>query len=275
MSISFNEEYFEELERSPRWSVDRESGHSGEREFCVLWDQANAFVLAMQQAYFPGVQASVVQRINVEPFVANPREKQIVNLLTDMNEHEFARVTIQYSAQSGNGTREQQNDGTYISYRQGTTVEFQTVPSRSLVWDDNSEPVSPDAYSAMPISKTDHVLTWSEVANPPLALISSMKGKVNQGRITIPKIGLEVGVEQLYFESAESSTKIDASGDELWEFTYTLKEVKPSAFGADGEDVGWNHQYRDDPAGWVKVKDKDSGQYTFATADLSLLFEQA
>lgn len=271
MSIEFSFE-FEEQENSPRWTLDRDSGISGEREFKVPWGNAAEFVVGMTNSYFPGFNAARARNFSVKPFIPRLEQKTLTNLLTDINSHEFARVIVQYASLDNNSTREEQPDGTFISYRQGTTVEFQTVPSRSLAWDDNDEPVSPDAYAAIPISKTDHVITWSEVENPPFALISSAKGKVNSEAIEIPVIGLDVGAEQLFFESAESSSKINASGATLWEFTYTLKEIKPSNFG--GEDIGWNHQFRDDPAGWVKVKDAENGNYTFATADLSALFTQ-
>jgi len=271
MAISFGFEV-NEMENSPRWSLDRSSGVSGEREFRVAWANATDFVVAMTNSYFPGFSAAQASHFDVKPFVPKPDEKTLSNFLTDINTHEWARVTIQYASQTDNGTREEQPDGTFISYRQGTSVQYQTVPSRSLVWDDNDEIVSPEAYPVMPISETDHVITWSEVDSPPWAFISSAKGKVNASPYDIPVIGLSVAAEQLLFESAETNAKIDAEGNAKWELTYTLKERKPTNYGA--SDVGWNHQFRDDPAGWVKVKDKENDNYTFATADISAIFTQ-
>jgi len=271
MSIGFSFQ-FEEQENSPRWSLDRDSGISGEREFKVPWGNATEFVVGMTNGYFPGFPAALAKNFSIKPFVSKPDQKTLTNLLTDINTHEWARVVVSYASVDSTGTREEQPDGTFISYRQGTSVQYQTVPSRSLVWDDNDAIVSPEAYPVMPISETDHVITWSEVDNPPWAFISSAKGKVNSASYDIPVIGLSVAAEQLLFESAETNAKIDAEGNAKWELTYTLKERKPTNYGA--SDVGWNHQFRDDPAGWVKVKDKENDNYTFATADLSAIFTQ-
>lgn len=272
MSISFGFEV-NEMENSPRWSLDRSSGVSGEREFRVPWENATDFVVAMTNSYFPGFSAARASHFDVKPFVPKPDEKTLSNFLTDINTHEWARVTIQYASQTDSGTREEQDDGTFISYRQGTSVEYQTIPSRSLVWEDNTDQVvSPEAYPVLPISVTDHVVTWSEVPSPPWDFISNGKGKVNSNSFDIPVIGLSVSAEQLLFESAETSAKIDANGNSIWELTYTLKERQVSGFGA--SDAGWNHQFRDDPAGWVKVQDKDSGEPPFASTDLSAIFQQ-
>lgn len=271
MSVTFGFTV-EELESSPDESFDETGGVSNTRRFKVPWASRWAFVNGMRRAHYPGFTAVLAEKFRIKPFVNNPANQTITDLTATLNAHDYAEVQVQYTSVE-NATREEQPDGTYLSYRQSSTVEFQTVPSRALKWSSDSALVAPDAHATIMIPITTHVLTWSDVQNPPWELISAARGKLNSQAYAVPVIGLNVEAEGLLFNSCETSGKFSVSGNTEWELTIELIEKQITAFSDGATVYGWNHQFRDDTNGWDKPVD-DSGNLTFQTTDFSNLFSQ-
>jgi len=258
------------MEGSPAEKLNASSGFSASRQFLVPWNQRIDFAVAMTRAQYPGASAVRAEDITINPFDGKC-EATITDFEAHLNAYDFAVVSIQYSSvQSAN--QEQQADGTYLSYRQSLSAEFLTIPSRALVWDDNDEPVSPDTHGAVLIPRTEHVLTWNDVPSPNWATLSDLRGHVNTSAVTIPVIGLSAPAETLLFKGAEIGAKISSSGAIQYDLTITLSEKKIKAYS--DTVYGWNHAYRDDPAGWHKPVNSD-GETSYPTGSLLTLLTQA
>lgn len=259
----------QELENSPKESFSEDKGAANVRTFKVPYADRWTFVTGMRRVQYPGMSAVLAESFDIQPYVPNP-SGTIVNIDQDLTSHDYAQVAVKYNQIGDNSTKEEQPDGTYLSYRQAQQIEFQTIPTRGLVWESDSILVAPDAFATIPIPVTTHTLTWSEVATPPWNLLSEIKGKVNDAAYSIPIIGLNVAAEGLFFESSESTAKVSVSGDAEWELSITMIEKQITAYG--GLSYGWNHQYRDEE-GWDRPVDR-SGNPTFELSSFSSIFTQ-
>lgn len=244
-----------------------QGGFRATRRFRVPFSHHVAFMAEMIGRPFPGYAAVRCVECSVEP-QTDKIGGDVDDPTSEMATFDDCIVTCNYESMQA----EDNEDGTFFTYRQTLGAEFLTIPSRALKWADNSKPVSPDAHGALLIPKTEHQVTWHKVQSPNWAVLSSLRGKVNSGSMNIPVIGLSCPAETLLFEGAETSIQVDASGNGLWEVTIRLSEKKINGLG--GAAYGWNHTYRDDPPGWVKPVD-GSGNPTYAVADLTALFTQA
>lgn len=269
MSLTFGFD-FEELGDSPSERVTIDDGVSAVRRFKVPWQYRWAFAGGLLMSQYPGFFAVRCDSISIDPFIDD-----VTGTVTDLENHlpayDAALIVASYSG-TKTATREDRADGTYITYQQNQTAEFFTVPSRALFWEDNSEQLPPDANAAILIPRGEHVITWHDVESPNWAVLSNLRGRVNDSTYNIPAIGLQAPEETLLYMGSRTSAKVSTSGQTQWEVSITLSEKKISSYT--GSVYGWNHTYRDKPAGWVRAVN-DSGDPSFQTADLGSLFNQA
>lgn len=249
-------------------SISLQGGFRAVRRFRVAYANHIGFMSAIIGTQFPGYSAVRCTGCDVEP-QTDLISGDVEDPSTDLEVYDSVFVSAVYESLQA---EESSGDGTLFTYRQSLSAEFLTVPSRALRWSDNDKPVSPDAHGAILIPKTEHNITWHKVASPNWSVLSGLRGKVNSGSISIPVIGLSCPTETLLFEGADTSIQVAADGSGLWQVTVKLTEKKINGLG--GSAYGWNHAYRDNPAGWVRPKNS-SGDYNYATADFSSLFVQA
>lgn len=283
---------FTELQGSPREKVSLESGLAATREFRVPWSQRFAFVQGMlfgsgagniYPAAYPGLPALLCVDAEIKPESKGaPVDQDIDDPETAVNAYAWARITLNYTSVRA-AARQEQVDGTYVTYDSSGTAEFLTVASRKLRWFDTGKEVSPDAHGAILIPTTRHTLTWHGVASPPWAVMQGLRGRVNSEAFAIPVLGINAYPETLLFEAYDTSVKSDAAGAARWDISYNLVERTIIQFLPDDSTqvYGWNHSFRDDPddgIGWVRTVargDDNVNRHPYRRGDLTALFVQA
>lgn len=255
---------FEELEGSPEEEFSIAAGFTARRLFKVPYSARWTFAQGMALSAYPGFPTCRVTRIAPKPY-----HDDIGGTITDpslqLPSYQFAEVECNYSIVQA------QPDGSYLSYRKSGSAEFLTLPSRALKWEDNNEPVAPDAHAAILLPKSDHEIIWHRVQYPNWGLLDASIGKVNSIPFAIPVIGLVCPFETLMFLGYQVSTNLSPQGDMTWELALSFSSKRVSAFG--GADYGWNHVYRDDPPGWQRPLSND-GHPSYALMNLAALFVQ-
>lgn len=268
---------FKELGGSPTEEYSRE-GFLGHRELLVAWADRDALVRELLgesggvpgiPLHYPGKSPCLVTRIRVEPFDPdNPDDQELTSLTEGLNAYpdSFAKVAVDYEYVVDED--EDKEPGTFLSWKIRASAQFATIPGRAARWEDApAVPVPDDVNVNLLIPTAEHLITWRRVADPPWAAMSDLLGCVNHAAF------LGKAAETMLFEGYDADKEfqyIAELGDplEFWRIEYRFRE---RAVKAAGGIVGWNHEYREKPAGWARLI-KGDGQPLYKTADLSPLF---
>ena len=276
MSVTFHE-----IAGSP---VEQYSaaGFSARREFIIAWNDRDAFAAEilglasdytqMERVGYPGKASVFATGIRYEPLDPTAVDtKTLDDIATELNSYgkAFARALVDYRT-IGDNDRDDgpvNEPGTYLTYRMLFATEYQPMTARGWDWEDDPTVPTPDDLNiGIRIPITEHHLTWHQVINPPWATINAIQGTVNQNEF----LGCAPGT--LLFEGADANKLYGGGFDEgpsafTWQIRYVFRQ---RAIKHEGRSYGWNHVYRERPAGWVRVVSNDS--YLYDTADHALLF---
>jgi hypothetical protein len=214
-------------------------------------------------------------RLRYEPFDPDcPDQKTLAALAEGLNSYSgsFAKAIVDYrTVNLRDRTDGPDNEiGTHLTYRMRFAAECQPIPARGWQWSDDASIPPPDDLGLVKlIPVTEHHLTWHQVVNPPWQAIHALQGKVNAGEF------LGCPEATLLFEGAEAN-KLFRAGFEsgpsefCWQIHYVFRErsVKHG-----GQVYGWNHFYREKPAGWVELT--NGADRVYDLADLATLFQSA
>jgi len=146
------------------------------------------------------------------------------------------------------------------------------VPARATGWEDShsseedDRPVPPeDLQNRILIPLTDYQIEWDWLTNPPRDKLRNFLGKSNSNTF----LGCEP--ETLMCEGADISPSFRPALDPR---CYSVNVVlKQRRINDDGTIRGWNHEYREDPAGWQKIV-LANGELRYPTIDFDAMFEQ-
>ncbi|MBN2218332.1 MAG: hypothetical protein JW719_13230 [Pirellulales bacterium] len=274
---------FRELGGSPREQYDA-NGFSARRELLVAWEDRDAMaveILGEAAQYggnswttYPGKPSVFAVSIRYEPVDADrPDRQELASLTQGLNSYSgsFAKAIVTYETinELDRDDGPDNEDGTQISYRMKHAAEYREIGPGGWSWVDTSDPLPSDRPLARWMPMTEHHLTWRKVVNPPWATIHALQGTVNDGDF----LGCPAGT--LLFEGAEAS-KLYAGDFEsgaspfCWEIKYLFRECSVKHGGGV---YGWNHLYREDPAGWVEATNGSAKLYD--QADFNTLFQSA
>lgn len=275
---------FKELGGSPveQYGLD---GFSATRKFLIAWEDRDDFaaeVLGRATEHgsttwinYPDKETVFAVRLRYEPFDPdNPDAQTIADLTQGLNSYgnSFAQATVDYKTINPQDRPDGPDNeaGTHLTYLMRYAAEYQPIPPRGWTWEDAPSVPAPEDLSLVKvIPVTEHHLTWHQVIHPPWDLIHTLQGKVNSAEF----LGCPQGT--LLFEGAEAN-KLFRAGFESgpsefsWQIHYLFRErsVKHA-----GQVYGWNHFYREDPAGWVELTNGSGGLYDLA--DFLPLFQSS
>jgi hypothetical protein len=142
-----------------------------------------------------------------------------------------------------------------------------TIRPGGWQWQDNSQAISTyyKLYKRIPV--TVHNLTWHNVIHPPWDTIHQLQGTINNA------VFLGCPADTVLFDGAEAEKTFRAGfkpGESpvCWKIKYIFRErsIKHS-----GSIYGWNHIYRESPAGWVEINNGSDKLYD--SANHMLLFQ--
>lgn len=273
---------FEEHEESPIESGNRDGDFQFTRIFVTAWDDRWAFVngiftggpIGLPMVYGPGFPGVFADTFSIDKIAPNPVNATINDPQYQALTHNGqAKITIGYKPMVPT------DNGALISYEMQEQGEFVTVPSRGLNWVSDNAPLPADVNAAYATTTTRHVVTWSQVVNPPWQVLSDCINKVNSVPFYIPitKTWMETGT--LLFAEKSASISLNTLGRTTWKLTLTFLEKAQTSWSGTGRSAlgntgltvyGWNWQWRDD------VGDYDipmaNGYATFQATDLNRIF---
>ncbi|MFH1923739.1 MAG: hypothetical protein ABIP48_28090 [Planctomycetota bacterium] len=275
---------FKELGGSPveQYGLD---GFIARREFLIAWEDRDAFAVEVMgrasehggsvSVHYPGKTSVFAVKLRYEPFDPdNPDSKALAELTEGLNSYtgSFAKAVVDYKTINSRDRDDGPDPerGTHLTYRMRFAAEYQPIPARGWTWtDDPSIPAPDDLNLVKLIPVTEHHRTWHPVINPPWQEMHALQGKANAGEF------LGCPEATLLFEGVEAN-KLYRAGLETgpsefcWQIHYVFRErsVKHG-----GQVYGWNHFYREKPAGWYEVTNGTHRLYDLA--DFATLFQSA
>ncbi len=272
---------FQELGGSPheKYTLD---GFSATRQFLVPWEYRTEFVQAVfgnstqslseRRLVYPGRTDVFATTLNIEPLEPDMiGVRTLANLKTDLVDYDgsFAKATVKYAATDGNDRDVlQSDDGTSLTYRMVIDSDELMLPTGGWTWADTNTAIPSTTELLKKIPVTEHVVTWSEVVDPPWTAISVCQGKVN----TASFLGCAAGT--LLFRGAEANKLYrrgagieDDAASFVWAIKYTFRE---RSVKMNGQVYGWNHCYRESSGNWILVRNGSSSLYD--SGDFASLF---
>lgn len=261
-----------ELAGSPRESLSESSGSSAERKFLVPMNMRIAFCqqIVSDYAAYPHFPQSRVVAIDLQPWSGDevPASTVIVNPATQSNDYggQPCLITVKYGPDYTKKTwpsefpKPSHRYGTELRYQIRSSSSFLTIPCSATKWEDDATyPVPEDTNAAVLIPMRDIQLQWDFVDNPPITRLEDLQGRVNTDSF------LGAPAECLLFDTYEI-TETFRSGPlnpHTNRVTINLKQRK--VWNGSGW-KGWNHDYRETPAGWAKLLlSDDQPRYKLAT----------
>ena len=275
---------FRELCGSPteRYTED---GFEAERRFIVAWEDRDSFAVELlgeaaehggtTSTHYPGKETVFAFDVRYEPYDPEDPDQQDLSSLTEgLNSYSnsFALAIVSYKTINENDCPDgpEAPSGTQLSYRLLFSTDDHAIGPGGWSWSDNTTAIPASQNLLKRIPTTEHHVTWKQVVGPPWETIQAMQGKVNQADF----LGCSAGT--LLFEGVEANKLFRAGIEEgaspfCWEIRYLFRE-KSIKQGAGT--FGWNHAYRENPAGWVEAVNT-IGEKLYPLANFDQLFMPA
>jgi hypothetical protein len=253
---------YTELSGSPHESLSESSGSSAERKFLVPWVNRLAFcqLLVSTATKYPHFPQARVVSIDIQPWsddlnaigtITNP------SLQSAVYDDQPALITVKYGPDftqktwPTNFTKPAIRYGTELRFQIRGSAKFLTIPASACKWEDDADvPVPEDVNSALLIPMRSIQLQWDFVDDPPINTLEGLQGKVNSDTF----LGSEP--ETLLFESYDVTETFRSAPANPHTNRVTIQLQRRKVPGTSV--YGWNHDYREAPAGWAKLHLSDN-----------------
>ena len=267
---------YDELSGSPKESLSESSGSTSERRFLVPWNTRLAFAAAIGKGDHPWLKHCRVVGIDLQPWTDDLVPDGVItdpSLASASYGTKPCLVTIKYGPDFSQKTwptdmpKPTMRAGTELRYQIRGSGKFLLVPCSATRWeDDPTIPVPVDANAAVLIPQAAIMLQWDLVDNPPLSRLSGLLGKVNSttflGNPPETVLFEDFSLSETFRDSATNTMHTNRVN-----LNYSVRAI-PDGMGGT---VGWNHDYREFPAGWARMLLSD-GQPRYKLADMSGMF---
>ncbi len=268
---------FQELGGSPheKYTVD---GFSATRRFLVPWELRTEFAQAVfdtaGRLTYPGRSDVFAYTLDFEPLEPDMiGVRTLENLKTDLVDYDgsFAQAVVKYGTSTGSERSDVplNDEKTSITYKMVVDSEEITLPASGWKWWDTFGAIPSGTLIVKKLPVTEHILTWSEVIDPPWNVITALQGKVNANEF----LGCPAGT--LLFRGAEAYKLYrhgagieDEPASFVWSIKYTFRE---RAVKMNGMVYGWNHIYRETTGSWIPIANSLS-KFLYDAGDFSTLF---
>jgi hypothetical protein len=228
------------------------------------------------RAQYPGKPDVVAMQVRCEPLADDVHPQVLSELTEGLNRYNgFAKVTVDYELllPSGRADLPAVEEGTLLTYRQGSDADTMVLPGQALTWASGvEESVPPEAVPLIQVPIIEHRFTWRRVVSPPWEAIRLGVGTVNDPEF----LGCAAG--SVLFSGATTElefTRFDDLSDPAmtWRIEYLFREKAVKT--VDGSVAGWNHAFRSLPVedpGWDELIDAN-GNRPYASSDFAQLFQ--
>lgn len=251
---------YNELAGSPRESLSESSGSSAERKFLVPWNTRIAFaqLLVSTAAAYPHFPQSRVVAIDMQPLLDGDTVPAGTILDPSIQSNGYGIqpcvITVKYGPDFTK--KEWPTDFTKPTIRYGTELRFQIrgsakyllVPASACKWEDDEEALVPEDVNSVILTPMRVIqLQWDFVDDPPIERFEDLQGRVNSDTF------LGSPAETLLLDSYDVSETFRAAPLNPHTNRVTVNLLQQKIDDGDGGVVGWNHDYREDPAGWERL----------------------
>lgn len=272
--------YFRELAGSPVEWYDSDGFHA-KRHFITKWEQRDAFAIELLgeaaahggslSTSYPGKTHVFAVKLRYEPLDPDYLDQKTLESLTgDLNSYSrsYAKATVEYHTVNPMDREDGPSNetGTHLTYKMLHAGEYLPIGPDGWSWNDTSVAIPYTQALTKWVPTTEHYLTWHSVVNPPWSTIHSLQGTINDSEF------LSCPAGTVLFEGAEANKLFRAGFEEgaspfCWQIKYRFRE---RSIKSGGTTFGWNHLYRESPAGWAEVTNGSTKLYD--SADLMSLF---
>jgi len=250
---------YDELSGSPREALSESSGSTAERRFLVPWNTRITFaqLLVSTAAAYPHFPQSRVVAIDLQPWMDDDDLPSGTVIDPSVQSSGYGTqpclITVKYGPDYTKKiwptgfTKPTVRYGTELRFQIRGSAKFLLVPAAACKWDDDATvPVPEDVNSVILLPMRAIQLQWDFVDDPPIARLEALQGLVNSD------VFLGAPVETLLFESYEVTETFRAApiNPHTNRVTVTITQRKVNTGSTI---VGWNHDYREEPAGWAKL----------------------
>lgn len=262
-----------ELAGSPRESFSESAGSSAERQFLIKMSERLTFAQEVGRTNYPHFPDCRVVAMDLQPWMDGDSLPEGVIIDPEISSNDYGDqlclITVKYGPDFRNKAwpfdKPALRPGTELRYQVRGSAKFLLVPCSGTKWQDNPDiPVPEDSHTAILIPMASIMLQWDLVDNPPMGLLGSLVGKVNAGSF------LGNAPETVLFEDFDVSETFRDSPLDMHTNRVNLR-FTVRAIPTGGGTAGWNHEYREHPAGWVKMLLSD-GQLRYQTDEFTTIF---
>ena len=251
-----------ELSGSPRESLNESSGSTAERRYLVPMNQRITFAQAQVGKAYPNFPQARVVAIDMQPWMGEDAlpDGVIIDPAISTADYGFqpCLVTVKYGPDFTQKAWPTQFPkpafllGTELRFQIRGDAKFLMIPTSACKWDDDvgsgggNIPVPEDINSAILIPARAIQIQWDFVNDPPITRLESLVGRVNSDTF----LGSEA--ETLLFEGYDVTETFRASAIAPHTNRVTVN-ISQRRIDTGAAIVGWNHDYREEPAGWAKL----------------------
>lgn len=248
---------YDELAGSPRESITEGSGSAAERQFLIPFNERLTFGENLVSTGYPHLPQTRMVAINLQPWtedllvggeILDPSK-----VTADYGEGPSV-VTVQYGpdyTQKDWPTKFPKPDfrnGTELRFQIRGSAQFLTIRASDLKWEDDANiPVKAGLNNVILIPMSSFQIQWDFVDDPPIDRLEGLMGKVNEDEF----LGSEP--ETILFETYEVTESFRASTDDPHTNRVAVQMTKRRIENGQNPPYGWNHDYREEPAGWAKL----------------------
>jgi hypothetical protein len=257
-----------ELSGSPRESLNESSGSSAERRYLVPMNTRITFAQAQVGKGYPNFPQARVVAIDMQPWMGDDALPEGTSVDPALATADYGDqpclITVKYGpdfTQKAWPTEFPKPAfllGTELRFQIRGSVEALMIPTSGCKWEDDDSgsgstsgsggeiPVPEDTNSLILIPSRAIQIQWDFVNDPPITRLESMVGRLNSDTF----LGSED--ETLLFEGYDITETFRASAIAPHTNRVTVN-LSQRRIDTGGGIVGWNHDYRESPAGWAKL----------------------
>ena len=278
---------FRELPGSPEESFSESGGPTVVRRLLVPYNQRLARAAELSNVLYPHFPDCRVVAMTLSPFFGEqsvPSGPAVLNPGINSNEYfnkngtpQFALLTVNYGPDFTDKIwsigKPDFREGTELRHQITGGGEFYELPSSATRWEDGQGDGGEDEETpavlesnetVLRISKNLITIQWDFVDEVPVARFEELTGKLNSTQF------LSSPPETILFN--EYNIEETFKAQPIDSHTNRVSCVfERRAIPTPGGIVGWNHDYREEPAGWVRLLLAD-GEPRYDTEDFSLMF---
>ena len=250
-------ENWEEITPSPSESVSETQGSGVTRRLLVPWSSRLTAAASLTAGLYPHFPHTRIKSMRIDPWNERPLGigglDPILSTITYAGQQ--ALITVEYGPDFTQKiwpfTKPGFRVGTELRYQIQSAGEFLNVSPSATQWEDDPDTAVLETNETVIRLSTEVInLQWDFVDAVPKVSLDALKGRVNVDTF------LDASPETLLFAGYSIDETFKADPLNIHTNRVSVQILRREFVDA-GQTFGWNHDYREDPAGYVRMVLKD------------------